>query len=218
MPIFKIVVSEPKTRKSYQLEVDQEKVPMLIGKKMGEDFDGNTIGLAGYTLEIRGGTDIDGFPMHPNLKGQGKKKLLLSSRPGFHPPQKGQRRRKMVRGNTVSSDIIQLNVKVVKAGTEPLEKLLPKKVKEGEVKKEEAKPEKKEETKKPEAKPEKKAEEKKEEVKKEEPKKEEKPKTEEKPKEQKPVEEKKAEEKPVEPEPEKKDAKPETTGGGEGKE
>lgn len=148
MSVFKIVVNDPKTRKSYQIEVDQSKASSVIGKKIGDEFEGDMIGLsAGYMLQIRGGTDKDGFPMHPDLKGQVKKKLLLSSKPGFHPPAKGQRRRKMVRGNTVSPEIVQLNVKVVKSGAEPLDKLLPHKKKEGKEKKEKPKEEVKEQPK-----------------------------------------------------------------------
>ena len=137
VPIFKIVVNEPTSRKSYQLEVDQDKAASLVGKKIGEEFDGSIIGLAGYTLEIRGGTDEDGFPMHMALKGQTRKKIILSGMPGFHPKHDGQRRRKMVCGDTVSPTIMQLNVKVVKAGAEPLEKLAPQKPKEAGAKKEE---------------------------------------------------------------------------------
>jgi len=213
MPVFKIVVSEPKTRKSYQLEVDQSKVPALIGKRIGDQFDGSDMGLKGYTLEIRGGTDKDGFPMHPDLKGEAKRKLLLSGLPGFKPEMKGQRKRKMVHGNTVSADIVQLNVKIVKAGAgaEPLEKLSPKKGKEPEVKEEKAEPQQgKPEEKKAEEKKsgEKKPEEKKSEPQPEKPEKVEKV---EKPEIEKPKTEKI--EKTEKPKPEKSEA-----GGGEGKE
>ena len=128
MPVFKFVVSEPKTRKSYQLEVDQSKALGIVGKKIGDEFDGEVIGLAGYTLKITGGTDKDGFSMHPSLKGQGKKKIILTGPPGFHPKRSGQRKRKMVRGNTISSDIAQVNVKVAntKADAKPLGELLQK--------------------------------------------------------------------------------------------
>jgi len=127
MGVFKFVVSDPKTRKTYQLEVDQDKAIGLIGKKLGENFNGDLIGLTGYELQIRGGTDKDGFPMHPQLHGSGKKRLLLSGPPGFHPKIKGQRRRKMVRGNTLSKDIVQINCKVIKYGKKPLEELFGKK-------------------------------------------------------------------------------------------
>jgi small subunit ribosomal protein S6e len=142
MVTFKIVVSEPETRKSYQLEVDQSKVAGLIGKKIGEEFNGDLIGLPGYTLRITGGTDKDGFPMHPDVHGSVKKKALLAMPPGFHPKIKGQRKRKTVRGNTVSDQIVQINVKVTKKGEKPLEELVPTRPKEKkeEKPKEELKP------------------------------------------------------------------------------
>ena len=152
MATFKIVISEPETRKSYQLEVDQSKAIGLIGKKIGEEFNGDFIGLPDYTLKITGGTDKDGFPMHPNVQGSVKKKALLAMPPGFHPQIKGQRKRKTVRGNAISDQIVQINVKVTKKGEKPLEELVPTKPKE----QKEEKPEKKEES--PKGKPEEKAE------------------------------------------------------------
>jgi len=127
MANFKFVVSEPETKKSYQLEVDQNKGAGLIGKKIGEDFDGDAIGLTGYTLKITGGSDKDGFPMHPKQTGPGKRRVLLIAAPGFHPTIQGQRKRKSVRGDTISQDIMQINTKVVKKGEKPLEELAPKK-------------------------------------------------------------------------------------------
>ena len=150
MANFKFVISEPDTRKSAQLEVDQTKVVGLIGKKIGDEFNGDLIGLSGYSLKITGGSDKDGFPMHTSVKGPGRKRILLSSSPGFHPKIKGQRKRKTVRGDTISDAIAQINVKIVKKGEKPLEVLVPMKVKE--KKKEEEKP--KEEEKKEEKKPE----------------------------------------------------------------
>lgn len=154
------MISEPETRKSYQLEADQAKTVALVGKKIGEEFNGDLIGLSGYSLKITGGSDKDGFPMHPSVKGPGRKRVLLSSAPGFHPKIKGQRKRKTVRGDTISDDIAQVNVKVVKKGEKPLEQLVPAKPKE---KKEEKKPEEIKEEKPKEEKTGEKAEEKKEE-------------------------------------------------------
>lgn len=153
LAVWKIVVSNPENRKSYQIEVDQSKAVGLSGKKIGEEFEGDLLGLVGYTLKITGGTDKDGFPMHPSVRGMGRKKVLLAGLPGFHPKLKGQRKRKMVRGDVISTDLAQINVKVVKKGVQPLEQLLPSKKKEEKPKgeKEEVKPEAKEE-KKPEGK------------------------------------------------------------------
>ena len=158
MPVWKFVIGEPNTRKTYQLEIDQSKAIGLIGKKIGEEFNGEIIGLPGYTLKITGGTDKDGFPMHPSVNGTGRRKILLSGPPCFHPKLEGQRKRKMVHGNMISEDIVQINVKVIKKGEKPLEELLPTKPKKEEAKKEEKVEEKKkevkpEEEKKPEAKP-----------------------------------------------------------------
>jgi len=146
---WKFVISEPETRKSYQLEVDQAKAIALVGKKIGDEFTGDLIGLVGYSLKITGGSDKDGFPMHPSVKGPGRKRVLLSSAPGFHPKIKGQRKRKTVRGDAISDAIAQINVKVIKKGEKPLEQLVPVKPKEKkEEKPKEEKEEKKEEQKK----------------------------------------------------------------------
>lgn len=154
MAIFKVVISEPKSRKTFQVEVDQSKVADLIGKKIGDEFEGDLVGLEGYALQITGGTDKDGFPMHPALKGSSRKKLLLTEAPGFHSRLKGQRRRKTVRGNTISDAIVQINAKIIKMGEKPFEQLMPKKEKPVEKKPEEKPAEKPKETKAEEKKPE----------------------------------------------------------------
>jgi len=162
MPNFQFIVSNPTTKKAYKAEVDQTKAAGIIGKIIGDKFNGDIVDLPGYELQITGGTDRDGFPMHHQIHGPGRKSIVLSQPPGFHPKLKGQRKRKMVRGNTVSADIVQINCKIVKAGVKPIEQLLGK-----EEKKEEAKPEEKVEKKeeKTEKKPEEKPAEKKEEAK-----------------------------------------------------
>lgn len=135
---FKIVIGEPKSRKAYQIERD---VPSLIGLKIGDTFDGSSVGLAGFTLQITGGSDKDGFPMRPEIPGPGRKKVLLPGPPGFHPLRKGQKKRKYVRGNTISEAIAQVNCKII-AGEGDVAAALGIKPKE-EKPKEEAKEEKK---------------------------------------------------------------------------
>jgi len=152
MAVFKVVISDPKSRKSFQVEVDQSKATGLVGKKIGDEFNGDLINLGGYALQITGGTDKDGFPMYPGLKGSGRKKMLLAAPPGFYPKSKGQRRRKTVRGDTISDSIMQINAKIIKAGEKPLDQLIPKKEKKEEPKevpKEEKPAEKSAEKKKP---------------------------------------------------------------------
>jgi small subunit ribosomal protein S6e len=107
---FKICINEPKTKKSWQVEKD---IPSLIGLKIGDKFDGSLMGLSGFTLQITGGSDKDGFPMRYDLIGIARKKALLTSGPGFRPTVKGLRRRKYMRGNTISADIVQVNCKII---------------------------------------------------------------------------------------------------------
>jgi small subunit ribosomal protein S6e len=107
---FKICINEPKTKKSWQIE---KEVPSLIGLKIGDKFDGAPLGLVGFTLQITGGSDKDGFPMRPDLSGTARKKALMSKGPGFRPTVKGLRRRKYVRGNIISTEIVQVNCKVI---------------------------------------------------------------------------------------------------------
>jgi small subunit ribosomal protein S6e len=151
---FQFILSDPTTRKAYKIELDQDKAAGIVGKIIGDKFNGDIIGLSGYEIQITGGTDKDGFPMHPQVHGPGRKNVVLSYPPGFHPKIKGQRKRKMVRGNTISLDIVQINCKVTKAGTKPLDQIFakkeekPKEEKVEEKKPEEKPPEKKEEHKK----------------------------------------------------------------------
>lgn len=137
MANFQFIISNPSTKKAYKVDVDQSKSAGIIGKIIGEKFNGDIANLPGYELQITGGTDKDGFPMHPTIHGPGRKSAVLSHPPGFHPKLKGQRKRKMVRGNTISADIVQINCKIVKAGVKPIEELLGRGEKKEEVKVEE---------------------------------------------------------------------------------
>ncbi|MCD6590523.1 MAG: 30S ribosomal protein S6e [Candidatus Aenigmarchaeota archaeon] len=120
--VFKIVVADPKTRRTYQKEVSQ-KESGLLGRKIGDKVKGDFLGLPGYELQITGGSDKQGFPMRPEIPGTARKRVLLTGGPGFHPRRRGERRRKSVRGNTISNEIVQVNMKVIKYGKDTLAKL-----------------------------------------------------------------------------------------------
>ncbi|WP_088336405.1 30S ribosomal protein S6e [Methanopyrus sp. KOL6] len=124
MPEFKVVVADPEKARSYQVDVKGEDAEKLIGKRIGDVIDGEIVGLPGYKLKITGGTDKDGFPMRPDIHGPVRVRPLLSGPPGFRPERKGERRRKTVRGNTISEDIVQVNTVIVKYGDKPVEELL----------------------------------------------------------------------------------------------
>ncbi len=122
---MKIVVSE-KNGKSYQVETPKEKDALLVGKKIGEEFDGGIVGAPGYTLKITGGSDISGFPMRSDVSGSRRASIILTSGTGFRSKNKGQRARMTVHSNTIDLSVVQINTIVITAGTETLEKLMPK--------------------------------------------------------------------------------------------
>lgn len=121
---FKVVCSDPESKKSYPVTVSGHHANSLVGKKIGDDIDGMFVNLPGYKLKITGGSDKDGFPMRPEVPAIGRKKILVSEGIGFHPKWPGQRRRRTFRGNTISPEIVQINLKVVQKGGKPIDQLL----------------------------------------------------------------------------------------------
>ena len=113
---FKAVIADVKNGKTYNTLVSGQHANRLMGMKIGDEFDGLFVSLPGYKLKITGGSDKDGFPMRGDLPGQPRKKIVVSGGTGFHPRNKGERRRKFVRGNTISADITQINMKVTSYG------------------------------------------------------------------------------------------------------
>ena len=121
---FKVVVNDTKNGKSHQVQVSGHHANSLIGKKIGDEVDGIFISLPGYKLQITGGTDKDGFAMRNDLPGMGRRKLLLSDSKGFNATEKGMRRKKSIKGNTVNQDVVQINMKVTKHSSKPIEGLI----------------------------------------------------------------------------------------------
>ena len=120
---FKLVISDPKTRKAVQKEVD-EKTSGLNGKKIRDKVPGEPLGLAGFELEITGGSDKDGFPMRNDIDGVNRKRALVVRSLGMKEKVKGLRKRKSVRGNTISPTISQINMKIIKYGPKSVEETL----------------------------------------------------------------------------------------------
>jgi small subunit ribosomal protein S6e len=132
---MQIVISDSKTGKAYKIEGrDTEANVLFIGKRIGEAVDADILG--GYELEITGGSDKDGMPMRKDVAGTARKRILITSPPGYRPKERGKRRRKSVRGNEISTEISQINVKIKEYGTKPIDELL---VKEGEEEEKSAK-------------------------------------------------------------------------------
>lgn len=137
MAELKLVINDTKTGKSYSKTADLD----LVDQKLGSNISGDQFGLKGYELQITGGSDTAGFPMRKDIQGKTRKAALLSSGTGIKIKRKGMRKRKTVRGNTVGTLIAQVNLKITKFGSEPLEKALGIEKKEEETPKEEPKTE-----------------------------------------------------------------------------
>ena len=111
---FRVVISDPKTGKAYQKVITGANANRLIGKQIGDIINGTIVELPpDYELQITGGTDRSGIPMRPDIPGGGKRYVLLASPPGYRPKRKGERRRKLVRGNTITEEIVQVNAILV---------------------------------------------------------------------------------------------------------
>lgn len=116
---MKAVIS--KGGKSFQKEVDEN---IFYGKKIGDKIGGSIVGLENFELQITGGSDKQGFPMRKGVMGSTRKKLLLSGGIGYKPKRKGVRRRKSIRGEIISDEIAQVNLKVIKGDDKKFEEIL----------------------------------------------------------------------------------------------
>jgi small subunit ribosomal protein S6e len=112
MAQFKLVISDPKTTKSEVLEVKDANAQVLVGRKIGEVVDGSAIGYSGKIM-ITGGSDKAGFPMRSDVEGGGKNYVLLSRGVGYRANESGSKKRKLVRGGTITEEVYQVNAKKV---------------------------------------------------------------------------------------------------------
>ena len=111
--------------KTYRLDIEEEnKISQFIGLTLGTELDGDFLGFDGYKFLITGGSDTDGFPMISSVQGAMRKRILSSGGVGFKPSRKGQRKRKSVRGNTISEDILQINLKILTMGSNKIAEIL----------------------------------------------------------------------------------------------
>jgi small subunit ribosomal protein S6e len=121
MATFKLVINDPATGKSFNFEVTGHHAQNLLNKKIGDQVDGINANLPGYKLQITGGSDKAGFPMRADFEGTTRRRLLLTEGIGYHPVDApGRRKRQSVRGNRISAEIVQVNLKVAKAGSKPV--------------------------------------------------------------------------------------------------
>ncbi len=112
MAKFKVIVSDPEAGTSKVVELEEARAVPLIGRRVGETLDGAVVDLPAHKILITGGSDKDGVPMRGNVHGGVRRAVVLSGGTGFVPHRKGERRRKTVRGNIITDEIAQLNMKI----------------------------------------------------------------------------------------------------------
>jgi len=113
MPV--LIVSNPADGTSQRVEIDDQQLRALYGTRIGQVVEGAVADMQGYRIKFTGGTDKDGIPMRPDVHGSAKARIILSGGVGYKPKDKGEKKRKVVRGNTVNSEIAFLNFTVVEA-------------------------------------------------------------------------------------------------------
>jgi small subunit ribosomal protein S6e len=121
MAKFKVIVSDPETGTSKIVELEEARAVPFIGRRIGETMDGAVVDLPAHKLQIRGGSDKDGVPMRPNVHGGVRRRVVLSGGVGFNATKGGERKRKAVRGNVITDDIVQINMKIVEKPNKPKE-------------------------------------------------------------------------------------------------
>jgi small subunit ribosomal protein S6e len=121
MAKFKVIVSDPETGSSKVVELEEARATPMIGRRIGETIDGSIFDLPGHKVQIRGGSDKDGFPMRPSVHGGVRRRIVLSGGVGFNPKDEGMRRRKTIRGNVITDEIVQVNVKIIEKPKQPKE-------------------------------------------------------------------------------------------------
>jgi small subunit ribosomal protein S6e len=106
---FKLTISDIKG-KSLSKELKDNDANPLLGLQLGNETDASIVGLTGK-LKLTGGSDKSGIPMRNDIHGAARKRVLLSKGVGLQAAETGQRVRKLMRGNTISEEIYQINCK-----------------------------------------------------------------------------------------------------------
>lgn len=120
---MQLIVSDTKTGRSYKVDIPKDKEMEIIGKRISDVIDLGFIGAAGYKAELTGGSDGSGFPMRKDIRGPSRAEILITKGVGFRAENKGERKRRTVRGNAFSAEITQVNSKLVEFGSTPLDQI-----------------------------------------------------------------------------------------------
>ena len=130
--VFKLDLSHK--GKTYHIDSESE---VFIGKKIGDKISGEDIKkkLEGAEFTITGASDKAGFPAYSKVEGTGLKRVLLTKGFGLKKKHKkkktssptlvrGIRMRRTLRANTMSADIVQINLNMTKEGPKSLAAML----------------------------------------------------------------------------------------------
>ena len=126
---FKVVMST-KDGKSIQKEISGDGAEFLMRKRIGETITGDQFGFVGYEFLISGGSDKSGFPMRKGIQSE-RKAVMIGKGVGFsgkkrstkknkNRKQKGLLKRRTVAGEMIGTKTVQINLKVVKEGSDSL--------------------------------------------------------------------------------------------------
>lgn len=107
MATFKLNISDKKG-KTITKEVKEKEAGPFLGLQVGNELDAALIGESGK-LKITGGSDKSGVPLREDIHGGARKYILLSKGVGLRDAEMGQRVRKLIRGNTITEEVYQLN-------------------------------------------------------------------------------------------------------------
>ncbi len=107
MANFKVNISDSKgTSISRELK-DSDAIP-LLGLQIGNEVDASIVNLEG-NLRVTGGSDKSGVPMRSDIHEANRKRVLITKSVGLRKAEAGQRVRKLMRGNTISEEVYQVN-------------------------------------------------------------------------------------------------------------
>jgi len=112
---FQLILSDPSTGKSMKIELKEGKARAFLGLKIGDEIDGSIIGVEGR-IRITGGTDQSGFPLRADIPGGVKKRILSGKSVGIKEVERGERVRRLIRGNTITEDTYQINAVLIRPG------------------------------------------------------------------------------------------------------
>ena len=122
---FKLVLSRA-DGKSFQRVIKDKEANVFLRKRVKDQISGNDIGLEGYELIITGGSDKCGFLMRKGIL-QKRQKILIEKGVGFSGKDRNNKKRdglktkKTICGEMIDPNIVQINLKILKEGSEKLD-------------------------------------------------------------------------------------------------